>query len=146
MDIATSPCVCVSVCVCMRVCLRVLSSFSLYFLWGGRRGWREAPSSEALPSNPGKRACIALTWALGCSWQGTNLRVHLHLISCYVIPLCLAWRRADHTPYGSSHVGLFCMLFLLSGIHGTKVSSHLRFHHHHQHHPVSLPTMTATIL
>ena len=132
-----SLCVCVLACVCVSVyCPR---SRCLFYGGDGGGGGKLRPTKRSPPTQ-GKRACIALTWALGCSWQGTNLRVHLHLISCYVIPLCLAWRRADHTPYGSSHVGLFCMLFLLSGIHGTKVSSHLRFHHHN-HHLVSLPTM-----
>ena len=91
--------VCLCVCVCIFVCLSACEyvsfcvctalprswaeggsrpcSFMFISHARGRRGCRGAPSTEALPYTPGKRACIVFAWAL----SGRVPKYHLIFVS-----------------------------------------------------------------
>ena len=93
--------------------------FSYNIFAGGRRGCRGAPSTEALPCNPGKRTSIACAWAplwaAGVALTSVHFSSHFVLRHSFVSDIA----RAETFPL-TDHLILFYMPFLMSGMFGTK--------------------------
>ena len=93
--------------------------FSYNIFAGGRRGCRGAPSTEALPCNPGKRTSIACAWAplwaAGVALTSVDFSSHFVLRHSFVSDIA----RAETFPL-TDHLILFYMPFLMSGMFGTK--------------------------
>ena len=108
-------------------------------LAGGRRRCGGAPPNEALLHTSGNvPACIRLG-----PQRGQLGILSLSCSSPSDFMLCHSWcLRQDPHPHGSFSLQVF-MPFVMSGMLGTKFSSHSRYHHHHhQPHLVSLQHTT----
>ena len=93
--------------------------FSYNIFAGGWRGCRGAPSTEALPCNPGKRTSIACAWAplwaAGVALTSVHFSSHFVLRHSFVSDIA----RAETFPL-TDHLILFYMPFLMSGMFGTR--------------------------
>ena len=103
----------------------------------GTEGLQGAPSTEALPCNPGKRTCIACAWAPLWAAGGALTFVHFsfHFVLRHSFVSDVA-RGRNLTPDGSSHLVLHAILDVWHVWHKT---FHPIFVHHHHHHPPHSP-------
>ena len=152
-------CVCVGVCVCMCVCLCVCVRTSLV-IWERRvthtfvfleqvataktvrvcKGAAEVLEGlrpTKFFSTPQESTCLCPPCAPARAAGGYS---HCHVSFPSHLMLCHSWcltRRGQdphpHGPHGSFSLQVFFMPFLMSGMLGTKFSSHSRCRHHHHH-------------
>ena len=111
---------------------------SHFSCWDGGVVWKLRPTKlspatqENVPASPA---------------PGPRCGFTFHLISCYVIPLCLMDQGAENlTPDGSSHFVVHAILDVWHARHknfhfisavSLRALLHFRYHHHYQHHSIS---------